>query len=148
MSLSLNINNKTEFPNESNEHVNSKSSHEDKDTSGSTINSDSKNVTTTEKNVQQKVPIIIPKLKQHSPLAMKIPISPRALKSPKRNPEEKKVAEKKEDFTDIENIKKNFAEEWSGQTTQDFISDVDNKKNENSNSSSSQGIKKLNCRLS
>ena len=142
MSLSLNINNKTEFPNESNEHVNSKSSHEDKDTSGSTINSDSKNVTTTEKNVQQKAPIIIPKLKLHSPLAMKIPISPRALKSPKRNPEEKKQSpKKKEDFTDIENIKKNFAEEWSDQTTQDFISDVDNEKNDISISTSSEIIK-------
>jgi hypothetical protein len=106
MSLSLNINNKTEFPNESNEHVNSKSSHEDKDTSGSTINSDSKNVTATEKNVQQKAPIIIPKLKLHSPLAMKIPISPRALKSPKRNPEEKKQSPKKKKISPILKILK------------------------------------------
>jgi hypothetical protein len=106
MSLSLNINNKTEFPNESNEHINSKSSHEDKDTSGSTINSDSKNVTATEKNVQQKAPIIIPKLKLHSPLAMKIPISPRALKSPKRNPEEKKQSPKKKKISPILKILK------------------------------------------
>ena len=67
----------------------------------------------------------------HSPPAMKIPISPRALKSPKRNPEVKKQSpEKKEYIIDIEEIKKNFAEEWSDQTTQDFISDDGNKKTE------------------
>ncbi len=131
MSLFLNVNTKTEFPNGSNEGIDSKSSQQDKETVGSTITSDSKNETTPEKNTQQKNPINIPRLRMHSPPAMKIPISPRALKSPKRNPEVKKQSpEKKEDVIDIEEIKKNFAEEWSDQTTQDFISDIDNKKNE------------------
>ena len=143
MSLFLNLHTKTEFPNESNEGIDSKSSQQDKDTSGSTITSDSTKVITPIKNVQQKAPISIPKLKIHSPSAMKIPISPRELKSPKRNPEEKKQSpEKKEDFVGIEEIKKNFAEEWSAQNEQDFVLDVDNKKVETSNSSSSQVIKK------
>ena len=131
MSLFLNVNTKTEFPNGSNEGIDSKSSQQDKETLDSTITSDSKNVTTPEKNTQQKTPINIPRLRMHSPPAMKIPISPRALKSPKRNPEVKKQSpEKKEDVIDIEEIKKNFAEEWSDQTTQDFISDDGNKKTE------------------
>jgi hypothetical protein len=131
MSLFLNVNTKTEFPNGSNEGIDSKSSQQDKETVGSTITSDSKNETTPEKNTQQKNPINIPRLRMHSPPAMKIPISPRALKSPKRNPEVKKQSpEKKEDVIDIEEIKKNFAEEWSDQTTQDFISDDGNKKTE------------------
>ena len=103
----LNLNNKkTEFPNNLNEDVDSKQSHQDKDTSGSTT-LDSKKMSSSEKSAQKKIPIIIPKLKIHSPLAMKIPISPRALKSPKRNPEEKKqLPEKEEEFIDIEEIKK------------------------------------------
>ena len=131
MSLFLNVNTKTEFPNGSNEGIDSKSSQQDKETLDSTITSDSKNVTTPEKNTQQKTPINIPRLRMHSPPAMKIPISPRALKSPKRNPEVKKQSpEKKEDVIDIEEIKKNFAEEWSDQTTQDFISDDGDKQTE------------------
>jgi hypothetical protein len=143
----LNLNNKkTEFPNNLNEDVDSKQSHQDKDTSGSTT-LDSKKMSSSEKSAQKKIPIIIPKLKIHSPLAMKIPISPRALKSPKRNPEEKKqLPEKKEEFIDIEEIKKNFAEEWSAQNEQDL--DVDNKKNDNSISTASEIIKKMNRRLS
>ena len=137
----LNLNNKkTEFPNNLNEDVDSKQSHQDKNTSGSTT-LDSKKMSSSEKSAQKKVPIIIPKLKIHSPLAMKIPISPRGLKSPKRNPEEKKqLPEKKEEFIDIEEIKKNFAEEWSAQNEQDL--DVDNKKNDNSISTASEIIKK------
>ena len=74
----LNLNNKkTEFPNNLNEDVDSKQSHQDKDTSGSTT-LDSKKMSSSEKSAQKKVPIIIPKLKIHSPLAVKIPISPRA----------------------------------------------------------------------
>ncbi len=143
MSLSFNLKPNPEFPNEADERIDSKSSQQDKDTSGSAITSDSKTGATPEKNVQQKAPINIPKLKIHSPPAMKIPISPRALKSPKRNPEEKKQSpEKKEDFIDIEEIKKNFAEEWSDQTVQNCISGDDDKKVERSNSSSSQVIKK------
>jgi hypothetical protein len=143
MSFSLNLKNKTDFPNESNEYVDSKSSQQNEKTSGSTISSDSKKVTTPEKNDQQKASVIIPKIKLYSSPAIKIPISPRTLKSPKRNPEEKKQSpRKKEYFIDIEEIKKNYAEEWSDQTTQNFISDVDNKKVESSNSSSSQVIKK------
>jgi hypothetical protein len=137
----LNLNNKkTEFPNNLNEDVDSKQSHQDKDTSGSTT-LDSKKMSSSEKSAQKKVPIIIPKLKIHSPLAMKIPISPRALKSPKRNPEERKqLPEKEEEFINIEEIKKNFAEEWSAQNEQDL--DVDNKKNDNSISKASEIIKK------
>ena len=143
MSFSLNLNDKTDLPNESNEYVDSKSSQQNEKTSGSTISSDSKQVTTPEKNDQQKASVIIPKLKLYSSPAIKIPISPRTLKSPKRNPEEKKQSpRKKEYFIDIEEIKKNYAEEWSDQTTQNLISDVDNKKVESSNSSSSQVIKK------
>ena len=142
MSLYLNLKPNPEFPNEADERIDSKSSQQDKDTSGSAISSDSKTGATPEKNVQQKAPINIPKLKIHSPPAMKIPISPRALKSPKRNPEEKKQSpEKKEDFIDIEEIKKNFAEEWVDENTQDFISDVDSKKNDITISTSSEIIK-------
>ena len=143
MSLFLNLQTKTEFPNESNESVDSKSIQQDKETSGSTITSDSKKVITPEKNGQQKASVIIPRLRIHSPPGMKIPISPRALKSPKRNPEEKKqTPEKKDDFVDIAEIKKTFAEEWADQTVQNCISGDDDKKVERSNSSSSQVIKK------
>jgi hypothetical protein len=140
----LNLNNKkTEFPNDLNEDVDSKQSHQDKDSSGSTITSDSKKVITPEKNVQQKAPTTIPRLRMHSPPGMKIPISPRTLKSPKRNPEEKKQSpEKKEDFIDIEEIKKTFAEEWPDQTTQSLISDGVNKKSDISILPSSEIIKK------
>jgi len=139
----LNLNNKkTEFPNNLNEDVDSKQSHQDKDTSGSTT-LDSKKMSSSEKSAQKKIPIIIPKLKIHSPLAMKIPISPRALKSPKRNPEEKKqTPEKKDDFVDIAEIKKTFAEEWSDQTTQSLISDGVNKKSDISIFPPSEIIKK------
>lgn len=143
MSLFLNLQTKTEFPNESNESVDSKSIQQDKETSGSTITSDSKKVITPEKNGQQKASVIIPRLRIHNPPGMKIPISPRALKSPKRNPEEKKqTPEKKDDFVDIAEIKKTFAEEWADQTVQNCISGDDDKKVESSNSSSSQVIKK------
>lgn len=107
MSLFLNHHIKTEFPNESKKSVDSKSIQQDKETSGSTITSDSKKVITPEKNVQQKAPINIPKLKIHSPSALKIPISPRALKSPKRNPEEKKQSpEKKKILLILKKLKK------------------------------------------
>ena len=143
MSLFLNLHTKTEFPNGSNEDVDSKSSQQDKETSGSTITADSKKATTPEKNAQQKVSVIIPRLRMHSPTSMKIPTSPRELKSPKRNPEEKKQSpEKKEDFIDIEEIKKTFAEEWPDQTTQSLISDGVNKKSDISISPSSEIIKK------
>ena len=143
MSLFLNLHTKTEFPNGSNEDVDSKSSQQDKETSGSTITADSKKATTPEKNAQQKASVIIPRLRMHIPTSMKIPTSPRELKSPKRNPGEKKQSpEKKEDFVNIEEIKKTFAEEWSDQTVQNFISGDDDKKVESSNSSSSQVIKK------
>lgn len=101
MSLSFNLKPNPEFPNEADERIDSKSSQQDKDTSGSAITSDSKTGATPEKNVQQKAPINIPKLKIHSPPAMKIPISPRALKSPKRNPEEKNSRQKKKKILSI-----------------------------------------------
>lgn len=141
MSFFVNLNNKTEFPNESNKDVDSKSSHEDKDISGSTITSGSMKVTTPEKNAQQNPPAVIPKLRVHSPSAMKIPISPRELKSPKRNLEEKKPSSgKKIESIDIEEIKKNFAEEWLDQSEQDFVSGIDNRKNEISVSIPSESI--------
>jgi hypothetical protein len=143
MSLFLNLHTKTEFPNESTEGIDSKSNQQDKETSGSTITSDSKKVITPEKNIQQKAPTTIPRLRMHSPPGMKIPISPRTLKSPKRNPEEKKqTPEKKDDFIDIEEIKKTFAEEWPDQTTQSLISDGVNKKSDISIFPSSEIIKK------
>jgi hypothetical protein len=143
MSLFLNLHTKTEFPNGSNEDVDSKSSQQDKETSGSTITADSKKATTPEKNAQQKASVIIPRLRMHSPTSMKIPTSPRELKSPKRNPGEKKQSpEKKEDFVNIEEIKKTFAEEWADQTTQSLISDGVNKKSDILISSSSEIIKK------
>lgn len=142
MSLFLNLNKQTEFPNTPKEDVDSKSSLQNEETSVSTITSESKKVTTPDKNTQGKAPVMIPKLKIHSPPAMKIPISPRALKSPKRNPEEKKQSTEKKDFTDIEDIKKNFAEEWSAQVEQDLISEVENRKIENLASPSSEIIKK------
>jgi len=141
MSLFLNLNKQTEFPNTPNEDVDSKSSLQNEETSVSTITSESKKVTTPDKNAQGNAPVMIPKLKIHSPPAMKIPISPRELKSPKRNPEEKKQSTEKKDFTDIEDIKKNFAEEWSAQVEQDLISEIENRKNENLASSSSEIIK-------
>lgn len=107
MSLFLNLHTKNEFPNESTEGIDSKSNQQDKETSGSTITSDSKKVITPEKNVQQKVPITIPRLRMHSPPGMKIPISPRALKSPKRNPEEKRQSpEKKTILSILKKLKK------------------------------------------
>ena len=143
MSLFLNLHTKTEFPNESTEGIDSKSNQQDKETSDSTITADSKKATTPEKNVQLKEPVIIPRLRMHSPPDMKIPTSPRELKSPKRNPGEKKQSpEKKDDFVDIEEIKKNFAEEWADQTTQSLISDGDNKKSDISIFPSSEIIKK------
>jgi len=143
MSLFLNLHTKTEFPNESTEGIDSKSSQQDKETSDSTITADSKKATTPEKNVQLKEPVIIPKLRIHSPRETKIPTSPRELKSPKRNPGVKKQSpEKKEDSVNIEEIKKNFAEEWADQTTQSLISDGDNKKSDISIFPSSEIIKK------
>ena len=143
MSLFLNLHTKTEFPNESTEGIGSKSNQQDKETSDSTITADSKKATTPEKNVQLKEPVIIPRLRMHSPPDMKIPTSPRELKSPKRNPGEKKQSpEKKEDSVNIEEIKKNFAEEWADQTTQSLISDGDNKKSDISIFPSSEIIKK------
>jgi hypothetical protein len=144
MSFFLNLHTKTEFPNESTtEGIDSKSNQQDKETSDSTITSDSKKVITPEKKVPQKAPITIPRLRMHSPPDMKIPTSPRELKSPKRNPGEKKQSpEKKEDSVNIEEIKKNFAEEWADQTTQSLISDGDNKKSDISIFPSSEIIKK------
>ena len=143
MSLFLNRHTKTEFPNESNEDVDSKTSQQERKTSSSTITADSKIVTTPEKNVQQKEPIIIPRLRMHSPPDMKIPTSPRELKSPKRNPGVKKQSpEKKEDSVNIEEIKKNFAEEWADQTTQSLISDDVSKKSDISIFPSPKIIKK------
>ena len=143
MSLFLNLHTKTEFPNESTEGIDSKSNQQDKETSDSTITADSKKATTPEKNVQLKEPVIIPRLRMHSPPDMKIPTSPRELKSPKRNPGVKKQSpEKKEDSVNIEEIKKNFAEEWADQTTQSLISDGDNKKSDISIFPSSEIIKK------
>jgi hypothetical protein len=142
MSLFLNLNKQTEFPNNQNEDVDSKSSFQNEEISVSTITSESKKVTTPGKNAQGKAPVMIPKLKIHSPPAMKIPNSPRALKSPKRNPEEKKQSTEKKDFTDIEDIKKNFPEEWSAQIEQDLISEVENRKIENLATPSSEIIKK------
>ena len=142
MYLFLNLNKQTEFPTTPKEDVDSKSSLQNEETSVSTITSESKKVTTPDKDTQEKAPVMIPKLKIHSPPAMKIPISPRALKSPKRNPEEKKQSTEKKDFTDIEDIKKNFAEEWSAQVEQDLISEVENRKIENLASPSSEIIKK------
>ena len=107
MSLFLNLNTKTEFPNESNEDVDSKSSQQERKTSASAITADSKKATTPEKNVQQKAPIIVPRLKIHSPPGMKIPISPRELKSPKRNPKEiKQSPEKKTILSILKKLKK------------------------------------------
>ena len=143
MSLFLNRHTKTEFPNESNEDVDSKTSQQERKTSSSTITADSTIVTTPEKNVQQKEPIIIPRLRMHSPPDMKIPTSPRELKSPKRNPGVKKQSpEKKEDSVNIEEIKKNFAEEWADQTTQSLISDDVSKKSDISIFPSPKIIKK------
>jgi len=98
MYLFLNLNKQTEFPTTPKEDVDSKSSLQNEETSVSTITSESKKVTTPDKNTQEKAPVMIPKLKIHSPPAMKIPISPRALKSPKRNPEEKKTIYGKKRF--------------------------------------------------
>ena len=108
MSLFLNLHTKTEFPNESTESIDSNSSKQKIETSNAPITSDLKAVITPEKNDQKKAPINIPKPKPHSLPAMKIPNSPRGLKSPKRNPEEKKQSPReKEYFIDIEEIKKN-----------------------------------------
>lgn len=101
MSLFLNLHTKTEFPNESTEGIDSKSNQQDKETSDSTITADSKKATTPEKNVQLKEPVIIPRLRMHSPPDMKIPTSPRELKSPKRNPGEKNSRQKKKTILSI-----------------------------------------------
>jgi len=53
MSLFLNLNNKTEFPSNSNGEIDTKSSHEDKEASSTTTTPDSKKMSPPEKNAQQ-----------------------------------------------------------------------------------------------
>jgi hypothetical protein len=61
--------------------------------------------------------------------------------------EKKQSPEKKEDSVNIEEIKKNFAEEWADQSTQSLISDDVSKKSDISIFPSSEFIKKLDHRL-
>ena len=142
MSLSLNPNKASQLTDGSQVEVDTKSNPEKKDASSSSSSANTSEITTPGKHSQQKMPVIVPKLKTSDLSPMKAPVSPRELKSPKRQPEQKKPSpEKKEEFADIEGIKINFAEEWSAQTEQISNSGPDVKKNEDASCSVSTLIK-------